>query len=69
VKYFHCKSEEDLLEKFLTIWQSKEFSPDVVTGWNVEFFDIPYLVNRIRRQLGDKSAKRLSPWGILEDRL
>lgn len=68
VKYFHCKSEEDLLEKFLTIWQSKDFSPDVVTGWNVEFFDIPYLVNRIRRQLGDKSAKRLSPWGILEDR-
>jgi DNA polymerase elongation subunit (family B) len=68
VKYFHCKSEEDLLEKFLTIWQSKEFSPDVVTGWNVEFFDIPYLVNRIRRQLGDKSAKRLSPWGILEER-
>lgn len=68
VRYFHCKSEEDLLEKFLTIWQSKEFSPDVVTGWNVEFFDIPYLINRIRRQLGDKSAKRLSPWGILEDR-
>ena len=68
VRYFQCKSEEDLLEKFLTIWQSTEFAPDVVTGWNVEFFDIPYLVNRIRRQLGDKSAKRLSPWGILEER-
>lgn len=68
VRYFQCKSEEDLLNKFLTIWQSEQFAPDVLTGWNVEFFDIPYLVNRIRRQLGDASAKRLSPWGILEER-
>jgi DNA polymerase elongation subunit (family B) len=68
VRYFKCKSEEDMLEKFLTVWQSKQYAPDVLTGWNVEFFDIPYLVNRIRRQLGEKSAKRLSPWGILEER-
>lgn len=68
VTYFKCDTEEALLLKFLEIWQSPEFSPDVVTGWNIEFFDIPYLVNRIRRQLGEKSAKRLSPWGILEER-
>lgn len=68
VKYILCKSEEDLLTKFLTIWQSEQYAPDVLTGWNVEFFDIPYLVNRIRRQLGDSSAKRLSPWALLEER-
>jgi DNA polymerase elongation subunit (family B) len=68
VTYLHCKSEEDLLTKFLAIWQSEQYAPDIVTGWNVEFFDIPYLVNRIRRQLGDSSAKRLSPWGLMDER-
>ena len=68
VKYFQCKDEADLLNKFLLIWQSEEYSPDVLTGWNVEFFDIPYLVNRIRRIMGENAAKRLSPWGILEQR-
>lgn len=66
VTYIKCKSEEDLLDKFLKIWQSKQFAPDVVTGWNVEMFDIPYLVNRIRRQIGEQSSKRLSPWNILD---
>ena len=50
------------------MWRSKEFSPDVLTGWNVEFFDIPYLVNRIKRELGDIYAKKLSPWGFLTKR-
>lgn len=68
VTYLLCKDERDMLDKFLTIWQSKQYAPDVLTGWNVEFFDIPYIVNRIRRIMGESSAKRLSPWGILEDR-
>ena len=68
VTYIQCKDEHDLLSKFLAAWQSKHIDPDVVTGWNIEFFDIPYLVNRIRRTLGDVSAKRLSPWGILDQR-
>ena len=37
--------------------------PDIITGWNSRFFDIPYLVNRIVRVLGEKMAKKLSPWG------
>jgi len=68
VSYVHCKDEHELLDKFLAAWQSKHLDPDVVTGWNIEFFDIPYLVNRIRRTMGDVSAKRLSPWGILDQR-
>jgi DNA polymerase elongation subunit (family B) len=68
VTYIKCNDEHDMLEKFLTIWQSKQYAPDVLTGWNVEFFDIPYIVNRIRRIMGESAAKRLSPWGILETR-
>ena len=69
VKYIKCKDEETLLIKFLDVWRSKWFQPDVVTGWNVDFFDIPYIVNRIRRILGENMAKTLSPWGILEERV
>ena len=38
-------TEHDLLLHFLSIWEKE--SPDVITGWNVRFFDIPYLINRI----------------------
>lgn len=68
VTYIKCKSEEDLIEKFLLTWESPKFMPDVLTGWNVEFFDIPYLINRITRQIGPSSAKRLSPWHILDQK-
>lgn len=68
VKYIRCKDETELLMKFLDVWRSKWFSPDIVTGWNIEFFDIPYIVNRIKRVLGDSMAKKLSPWELLEER-
>ena len=68
VKYIHCKDEAELLMKFLDVWRSKWFSPDIITGWNVEFFDIPYIVNRIKRVLGEQWAKKLSPWNLLEER-
>lgn len=68
VKYIRCPDETTLLTKFLDVWRSKWFSPDVITGWNVEFFDIPYIVNRIRRVLGEAMAKKLSPWEILQEK-
>lgn len=68
VQYVKCKDEWYLLNNFLKVWQSGRYSPDVVTGWNIEFFDMPYLVNRIRGVLGDHEAKKLSPWGILDER-
>lgn len=67
VHYIRCSSEKVLLEKFISIW--RELDPDVLTGWNVEFFDIPYLVNRIRRELGEVFAKKLSPWNSLRKRI
>lgn len=68
VKYFKCKDEEALLIKFLDLWRMKWFQPDVITGWNVEYFDIPYIINRVRNLLGLEMAKKISPWGIIEER-
>lgn len=63
VTYYHCKDEIDLLHKFIAVW--KMLDPDVVTGWNIEFYDIPYLINRIIKILGESVAMQLSPWGKL----
>ena len=68
ITFVHCKDEWTLLDKFLHVWQTGRFLPDVITGWNIEFFDIPYLVNRITNILGKEQAKKLSPWGFLEER-
>lgn len=65
ITYYKCVDEYALLQSFLEIWNSIEYSPEVVTGWNIEFFDVPYLVNRIIRVLGEHAAKKLSPWGYL----
>lgn len=64
VTYVKCKNEKDLLQKFLVVWNSKKFAPDVVTGWNVEYFDIPYLMRRITRVLGKEAGLALSPFGF-----
>lgn len=58
--YVHCNSEAHLLNVFLGFW--KRIRPDIITGWNIEGFDIPYLVNRIKRVLGAKMTKELSPF-------
>ena len=63
VEYIHCPKEYDLLANFVAWWESVE--PEVVTGWNVELFDTTYLCNRIRKVLGEKQLKRLSPWGMV----
>lgn len=62
--YIKCKDEYMLIQQFLSCWEALDI--DVVTGWNIEFFDIPYLVNRIRNLYNEKEVKRLSPWKILD---
>ena len=64
VEYIYCPTEYELLSNFLAWWESVE--PEVITGWNVELFDMTYLCNRIQRILGEKSLKRLSPWGLVD---
>ena len=65
VGYIKCKNEEDLIHEFLTFWEKTQ--PDIITGWNTEFFDIPYLYNRIMK-FSEKDVKRLSPWGNVYSR-
>lgn len=62
-----CEDEQGMLGEFLDFWD--EASPSVVTGWNIKFFDIPYLHNRIRRVLGEDEALRLSPWRKVRERI
>ena len=61
VLFVPCTSEEHLLLEFVNDWSMNY--PDIITGWNSRFFDIPYLVNRIVKVLGQKMANKLSPWG------
>jgi len=57
--YFKCSSEKELLEKFLKYFQSDY--PDILSGWNSEFFDVPYIINRVTKILGEDETKKLSP--------
>jgi DNA polymerase elongation subunit (family B) len=66
VTYFKCRDEWSLCKKFLDIWT--RMTPDVITGWNTKFFDIPYLVNRFRKILGEDDTKKLSPWNYITER-
>lgn len=58
--YFHCKSESDLFLNFLKFW-TDDFYPDILSGWNANGFDFPYLINRITKVLSEEHAKKLSP--------
>ena len=66
VRYVLCHDETALLKEFIVFWQNN--SPDVITGWNIYGFDIPYLVNRMKRLVGDSFTNRLSPWNIIRDK-
>jgi len=59
VTYIKCSSEEELLKKFINYIEMDH--PDILSGWNSEFFDIPYIINRIKKILGDEEAQKLSP--------
>lgn len=59
--YTHCPDEYTLLKLFLQFWEQKKV--DIITGWNIDQFDLPYIYNRMLRILGEDSVKRLSPWG------
>ena len=63
VEYFKCRDEYSLCKQFLTDWQ--ENCPDIVSGWNVQLFDIPYLHNRFMKILGEDLTKKLSPWDYI----
>lgn len=67
VVYQEFTTEQDLLRSFLDFWSQRQF--DGWTGWNIETFDSPYLVERMNQVLGEAETSRLSPWGIIKKRI
>ena len=63
VQYIKCKSEIDLIHQFTRFWC--EYEPNIITGWNVKFFDIPYLFNRFKYVMGEEYLAQFSPWGVV----
>jgi len=66
VTYHHCPSEYDLLNHFINYWMIDV--PDVITGWNIQLYDIPYICKRLNRVLGEKLMKRMSSWGLVTEK-
>jgi DNA polymerase elongation subunit (family B) len=66
VTYIKCQDEYTLLKTFITDWNNN--CPDIISGWNIKFFDIPYLHNRMQKILGPDLTKKLSPWGYVVQR-
>ena len=62
--YIKCKDEAALLRKFIKTFRNLD--ADILTGWNTEYFDIPYLINRCYQVIGEKATSMLSPWEIIE---
>jgi DNA polymerase elongation subunit (family B) len=58
------KDEYDLLNAFFKKYM--EIQPTILTGWNVEFFDVPYLYNRACQIVGQNVANLLSPINIVQ---
>jgi DNA polymerase elongation subunit (family B) len=65
VVYETCWDEETLLKKFHHWWVMN--TPDILTGWNVKLFDVPYICKRIIRVLGEKFMNSLSPWNKVNE--
>src|SRR5210317_2305444 len=66
VTYVQCKDEKQLMFEFMKFWIKNH--PDVITGWNTKFFDLPYLMNRIKMVADEETANRMSPWKIANER-
>ena len=67
VIYKSFSSEYELLNSFINWWMIEDNTPEVITGWNSKFYDIPYLCRRLDRVLGSKLMKRMSPWGLVTE--
>lgn len=62
IEYRQFTSEAAMLESFIDHWSTPDNTPDVITGWNTRFFDIPYMIARMTLLLGEEKIRNLSPW-------
>ena len=66
VKHFIFDSEREMLMNFMEWWAQN--TPDILTGWNVNLYDVPYIARRLNRTLGEKWMRSLSPWNRTNER-
>ena len=66
IEYRVFWTEQEMLQDFHSWWNQN--TPDIITGWNNNLYDIPYICRRIERVLGEKWKKSLSPWNRVIDR-
>ena len=66
VEYRIFNTEHEMLQDFHKHWVHD--TPDIITGWNNNFYDMPYICRRIEKILGEKWMKSLSPWNVVKDR-
>jgi DNA polymerase elongation subunit (family B) len=59
VTYIYCESEKILYTKFVEFIENDY--PDILSGWNSAFFDIPYIISRGIHIMGEEFIKRISP--------
>lgn len=65
--YVLCTDEKNVISKFIAHVINED--PDIITGWNVAGFDIPYIINRSNKILGEEITNKLSPFGIIDMRM
>jgi DNA polymerase elongation subunit (family B) len=68
VDYREFSNETKMLHDFIDWWSDIDNTPDVVTGWNISFYDIPYLINRLSRVVDSSEALKMSPWGEISEK-
>jgi DNA polymerase elongation subunit (family B) len=66
VNYHECVDEAQLLTEFIKYWRKEKF--DIITGWNVDSFDMTYLCNRVDKLFGEGEHKKFSPWNMSDVR-
>ena len=68
IEYRQFTEESSMLSAFIDYWAEPDNTPDIITGWNTRFFDIPYMVARMAFLLGEEKVRNLSPWRKIERR-
>jgi DNA polymerase elongation subunit (family B) len=68
IEYRQFTEESSMLKAFIDYWAEPDNTPDIITGWNTRFFDIPYMIARMAFLLGEEKVRNLSPWRKIERR-
>lgn len=67
--YVKCENEEEMLLRYLDDFRAGGDYPDIITGWNIQFYDVPYMVNRLKMLFSEETWSRMSPFSRLTERV